>query len=115
LTQSEMCLHLYREVGETRGTAQTLIHLSCCALKKGQSEQARTLYRESLALARGLRDTVYVPGLLCFLGVIATDLREYEEACSLLEESLELARKMDNKQVMTWAFRYLGRIFLLQG
>jgi predicted ATPase/class 3 adenylate cyclase/DNA-binding CsgD family transcriptional regulator len=114
MSQSEMCLQLYREIGETRGTARALIHLSHCALRKGSIEQARTLYRESLGFVKCLSDAVHLPGLLCYLGALATDLGRYEEACLLLQESLDLARKMGNKQVMTWTLRYLGRVFFLQ-
>jgi tetratricopeptide repeat protein len=80
-------------MGDRRGVARVLTHLASLALSDGDSEQARGLFRQSLAIRQDLGD---MPGLASAMenlaGAVATDDAEaaarLHGAAESLRESL---------------------------
>jgi predicted ATPase len=76
---------------------------------------ARSLFEESLALARGLRDPPGVARALNNLGGVASTLGDVENARILYEESAALARELGNQRLLAGTTQNLARIAYFQG
>jgi predicted ATPase/DNA-binding CsgD family transcriptional regulator len=67
------------------------------ARRRGELEQATTLFEESLALQRALGNRSGVAAAVANLGNIAFDFADYDRAVGLFQESLELYRSAGNR------------------
>jgi tetratricopeptide (TPR) repeat protein len=111
----EQSLHLYRMVGDSWWTAQTLGWLGEVNWEAGRYDQARQLAEESLALRRQLGDQEGIANILSLLGWIALTQGQLEEALRLQQESLTLYRKMGLQVLTAGALRNLGAVFIFLG
>ena len=91
-------LILYREVGDTQGTASCLMLLASIAQRKGTHlAVARSLLEESLALGREMEDKWVIAWSLFNLAHLTSILGEYSTGIALFEESLAVHRELGNK------------------
>jgi tetratricopeptide (TPR) repeat protein len=90
----EASLALFRDLGDSHGSARALANLSIVALLQGYAGRARALSEEALALFRELGDEEDIAAQLNDLGVVANRQADPERAVMLLQESLMLARKL---------------------
>jgi hypothetical protein len=88
------CLSLYRAAKETREA----------------HEMAAALLEEGRTLASTNGDRRNLAYLLHFLGMAAISRQSYREARSLLEESQQYHRQMENRQDLVWSSLYLGQV-----
>ena len=109
-------MQLARELGDEREVARCLNNLAELAWKVTRNtEEAVSLYEESIALLRRLGDRIDVP--LRNLARIAEDEHDYERAEALATESLVIAREVgdlkmvrDVSQIIAWARLDQGRM-----
>ncbi len=109
-------MQLARELGDEREVARCLNNLAALAWKVTRdTEEAVSLYEESIALLRRLGDRIDVP--LRNLARIAEDEHNYERAEALATESLVIAREVgdlkmvrDVSQIIAWARLEQGRM-----
>ena len=110
-------LVLYRELGDTRGSASTLSQLAWIAgRKRANFATARSLLEESLALSREVDDKHAIAWTLQSLAEIASIQGEYSRGRALFEEGLAMHRALGNKrgiascleQSALWLFTALG-------
>jgi len=85
------------------------------AFGQGDLARATELFKESLALYRGLEDDAGVAAVLVELGQVARAQGDHDRAAALSEESLDLGRNLDDTRVAAIALSTLGRVELHRG
>jgi tetratricopeptide (TPR) repeat protein len=111
----EGCLALCRELGDERGSANSLSNLGNVARRQGDYARARALHEEGLALRRALGDKNGLAGSLANLGNAADEQGDYARARALHEDSLALRRELCDKRGMAIALNNLGNVANAQG
>ncbi len=84
----EQSLEIFREIGDTRGTAEVLNMLGEIKRAQGDDYVASQLYEESLVLWQSLGDEQYIATVLHNLGRVAEHREDSQRAASLLLDSL---------------------------
>ena len=74
-----------------------LIHQALLYFRKGEFDQARMLYEQSVVILRPTGDQTLLADALIFLGIILHLSGEYERARSLVEEGLVFARAANER------------------
>jgi predicted ATPase/class 3 adenylate cyclase/Tfp pilus assembly protein PilF len=85
------------------------------AHRQGEVEAARSLFKESLEIARELGDSAGIAAAVSSLGRLALTQGVYAEAQILFEESLALSRESGDKRGIAAALNELGRLAQSQG
>jgi predicted ATPase/class 3 adenylate cyclase/Tfp pilus assembly protein PilF len=80
------------------------------AHRQGEYESARSLFKESLGIARELGDEAAIAALASSLGRLALAQGAYAEAQPLFEESLALSREAGDKRGIASALNEMGRL-----
>jgi DNA-binding CsgD family transcriptional regulator/tetratricopeptide (TPR) repeat protein len=111
----EAALALRRELGDTRGIANSLNILGNIAAHQGDYGRAASLHEESLALFRELGDKWRTAILLDNLGVDAGYQGDHERAKALHRESLTLLRELGDRRDMANVLNNLAVRVRLQG
>jgi predicted ATPase/Tfp pilus assembly protein PilF len=111
----EQGLALYRQLGDTIGTARTLTHLARVADEHGDYARATLLQEEALALNRALGDRRGIADSVNHLGWVAYLRGEYERAAALYEESVVLFREAANREGLALSLNGLGCVVVQQG
>ena len=108
----EESLILYREMGDKRGIAQSLLHLGKFIHEnEGDYEGGATFLEEGLSLFRELEDSQGVAALLLFLGDTRLRQGNLEKARVLVEESLTLFQEVVGSKAGEISSLYvLGRV-----
>jgi tetratricopeptide (TPR) repeat protein len=98
--QLEESLTIYRELGDKNGIVITLNNLGMTLKGQGDYAKAQSLYEQSLAIVRKLKDTDgsadspnysrNIAGILNNLGLVASDQGDDVAARRLHEESLAI-------------------------
>ncbi|HLX57584.1 MAG TPA: tetratricopeptide repeat protein, partial [Ktedonobacteraceae bacterium] len=108
-------LALFRQIGDKRGIASSLIRLGQVAKARRNYAAARALLEESLALSKEVDDKGSIADALLLLARAAINQGEYSRARSLLEEGLALSREMGDKWGTAMALYHLARAVFSQG
>ena len=113
---AEESLVLYRDLGDTAGTAFSLHLLEKAARTKGNHTAARSLIEESLVLWKGVGNRERIAWSLFRLARQATEGGEYDRAQSLFEEGLALFKELGNKEgIANSLYRLAELLYLSQG
>jgi predicted ATPase/transcriptional regulator with XRE-family HTH domain len=91
------------------------VHQALLFFRKGELDQARKLYEDSLTILRPIGDQTLLADALIFLGVILHSNGEYQQARSLVEEGLVFARTENERWFEAFAIYNLGYITTLMG
>ncbi len=94
----EESLALFRELGDTPGTALSLLWLGAIGWVTGDLARSRSRLEEALALFRVVDDTWGIAISLEKLASVAVEQGEYSRARFLVEESLALYREVGDKR-----------------
>jgi non-specific serine/threonine protein kinase len=94
----EESLALFRELGDKRGIASSLIQLGVVARIQGDDAAARALLEEGLALSCEVGDKGEMAWSLGSLGGVAFDQGDYALAQARFEESLALSRELRDQK-----------------
>jgi predicted ATPase/DNA-binding SARP family transcriptional activator len=108
-------LSLYREVGDTRGTAAALHSLAWVARRQSDLEQATVYLEESLGLYRALGDKRGIADALGSLAWVAEDQGDYGRQGVLFDECLALYRELGDKRGIADALLGLGWVTFAHG
>ena len=112
---AEESLTLYRELGDTRGTADALRGLGWVARRQSDLEQAAARLEESLGLCRELGDKRGIADALCGLAWVAEDQGDYGRQAALVEECLALYRELGDMRGIPEALLGLGWVTFAHG
>jgi predicted ATPase/class 3 adenylate cyclase len=105
-----------RELGDRRLTMEATYNLGFIPLASEDPESARPLFQDALAIARELDDPEWIVpmmGDLAFVEGVATG--NYAEAIPLLEEAIEMARKLGHRFRLADDLTALGRAYVMTG
>ena len=86
----EESLALYRDLGDTAGTAEALLWLGRAKVWQGAYAQARSLLAESLAMFQAQQNTWMIMWALQSLGDMAFNNAEVPQAQAYFQEALAL-------------------------
>jgi predicted ATPase/DNA-binding SARP family transcriptional activator/DNA-binding CsgD family transcriptional regulator len=106
---------LFRELGDERGVATSLINLGFALLHLGDIERAAALRQEVEALRGEPSDRFMLAWLTTFLGVSALYEEDYERSAALARESLAIYRELGDKRGASLCHIDLGFIELIRG
>jgi predicted ATPase/DNA-binding CsgD family transcriptional regulator len=113
---AEESLALYRDLGDTAGTAFSLHLLEKAVRTKGNHKAARSLIEESLVLWKRVGNKERIAWSLFRLARQATEGGEYDRAQSLFEESLALFKELGNKEgIANSLYRLSELLYISQG
>jgi predicted ATPase len=101
--------------GRTAARAKALIGAGSLACLQGEYAVARSLYKESLTIARELDDKRTIATSLNNLGMVAGYEGNHVTARSLFEESLDIKRELGDKWGITASLNNLGVLAYEQG
>jgi len=109
----EQSVALYRELGEAKGLAASLVNLGFIAVLGERDDiPLLPLLDEAMALRPRLTDGRTIADLLLLDGLIAASRQEWGAGVALHEESLALYREMGDAQGMGMCLGNLGLIAL---
>jgi tetratricopeptide (TPR) repeat protein len=111
---SEEELTLFRNLGDTRGSAFALYNLGLVAYRQGDYGRASALLEEALALFRDLGDTQNIGIALSNLGEVARAQGDYGRASALLAEALVLLQEVSDKWAIADCLERLARVACAQ-
>jgi len=123
LTEGRLCLMELLELTPTgtssmpRTSARTnALHAAgSLAWQQGDYASARSLYAESLGIARELEDRRGIAHALNSLGILASDQGDFPAARSLYAESLRIARELEDRREIALSLNNLGVVAQRQG
>ncbi len=108
-------LHLFRELADKAGMADTLFLLGSSAWARGEYTPARRQLEEAAPLYLGMGEDWKRGRCLTQLARISTMQGQYEQAHELLEESLALYRVLGDKERLGWVLYLQARLLFLSG
>jgi predicted ATPase/DNA-binding SARP family transcriptional activator len=109
------CLSQTGAQARNRVRAGALNYAGMLAFYLGDSASARTLYDESLAIFRELRDKNGIAYCLNCLGIVARNQGDYASARILYEESLAIQRELGDRNGLASSLNNLGNAVRNQG
>jgi tetratricopeptide (TPR) repeat protein len=112
----EESLAIWRELGDRRGIARTLLALGNAVYSQGNELAAESLYGQSLTIERELGDQRAIAIVLNNLGMVAAYYRsDYLAARRLHEEALAIRRELGDRWGVASSLLNLGSIASEQG
>ena len=117
----ERAERLFRQQGDTRGLAQSLVRTANVAFRLGEVERARQLVGESIVLLLGLSETIGteaqrdLAAARLLLGRQLKRARRLGEANAVFSEALATTRRIDDPQAAGALLLELGHLRLLEG
>jgi predicted ATPase/class 3 adenylate cyclase len=112
---TEASLALWRELGDSWGTARTLNNLGYEAYLQGDLDRAVSLLDEGVALARSAGDRLVLGYIVDSRGVVAEAQGDLERATDLYREALALAQQVSAPLVEAFALSSLAGMAARQG
>jgi predicted ATPase len=103
-------LTLYRELGDERGVAWSLLCLGAQEVEQGDYERAKQLFEDALTLSRKTGDERTVGYALHNLGEVARIGGEYKRAKTRGMEALAVFREMDDEWCVARTLSWLGMV-----
>jgi tetratricopeptide (TPR) repeat protein len=110
-------LKIARDIDNQSLIAHSLHFLAYAAGWQGHYEESKVLFQECLPLYRQLPEVtpIQLTRLLNNLAIVHKRLGEFDEAIELLQETLELKRKLDDELGLPSSLANLGNLLILQG
>jgi non-specific serine/threonine protein kinase len=108
-------LALFRELGDRRGVATSLVNLGFAALHLGDKERASALCQQVETLRGETLDRWTLAWLTTYLGLSALYEGDYERSGALSTESLAIYRELGDKRGISLSHIDLGFIELIRG
>jgi tetratricopeptide (TPR) repeat protein len=103
-------LAMFEEVGDERGTVETLYRLGVVTAQMGDYPEAQHYYQNSLTRSRKLGRREVIMFCLTELGYIEWACGNYQAAEERCQESLTLSKEIGYPSYEATTLRYLGRI-----
>lgn len=105
----------YQELGETRGLAETLLHLGLSLAYVQRFSEARTLMKQSIALSRETDDTWLLGHAQDSLSRLAWEQGDIETTRVLAEKNLQLAPLLGDIRAQISPRKLLATLALVEG
>lgn len=117
--ESEKAALVARQLAEEEqnrwGTAEAVNYLGNVAQERGQHDEAKELYEESLRIRREIGYEYGIATSLNNLALVASHLGRYDEAEELHRQSLEMKREMGDRLGVANSLYNLGGVAYAQG
>ncbi|HZI20242.1 MAG TPA: toll/interleukin-1 receptor domain-containing protein [Pyrinomonadaceae bacterium] len=110
ISTGEQALHAARLQQDESAVARFAHNLAVIYLRRGEVEEARRLYGESLEINKKLGNQSGIAITLHDLGRLTQNTGEMEEARRLYDESLEIAKRLGDQSGIASTLRGLGSL-----
>ncbi|GHO60993.1 tetratricopeptide repeat protein [Ktedonobacter robiniae] len=105
-------LHLANQLKNLPGKAYVLLALGEVERLHGNRQGAQTYYSQCLELAQRMNDKLTRTRILCAQGRLALEQQEYQLACTLLQESIQLAWQTGNHVALAGELESVAQLCL---
>ena len=112
---SQEMLEIFRQENERFYLSEYLYSMSGSASARGDTSNAETYVKASLAISREIEDFDGISGRVNALGEYALRAGDYSTAEALFREGIEASRKVKNRHSETFSHVSLSQIALAQG
>jgi CHAT domain-containing protein/Tfp pilus assembly protein PilF len=107
----EEALKLYRQAGDNRGQALSLLCLGRVYSDLGEKQKALEYYSQSLPQSRTVGDRVLEATALNNIGQVYLELRENQKALEYYSQSLPLFRAVGDRSGEALIFNNIGQVY----
>lgn len=114
LTLAERALRVAREVGYAGGQARAL-HVMAVVHGEANPRDARDCLERALVVAKQVGNPRFVATIVQFLGAAQALCGDIEGGRALLDESVTMARDLDDRYLETFSLLYLSKLFVATG
>ncbi|MCP9972074.1 NB-ARC domain-containing protein [Actinomadura madurae] len=114
LELAERALRVAREAGYVAGEARAL-HVTAVVHGEGAPQSALECLEQALVVAEELGNPRFVATIVQFLGAARALCGDIEAGRRLLEESIVMARDLDDRYVEAFSLLYLAKLFVATG
>ena len=114
LALAERALRKAREAGYLGGEARAL-HVMAVAHGEGAPREARVCLERGLAVAKKVGNPRMIATTLQFLGAAHALCGDVSDGKELLDESIVMARDLDDRYLETFSLLYLAKLFVATG
>ncbi len=111
LTQLTLC----RRASYSKGEIEALKILGNLYQNKGDFTKASNYYNQAYDLAKKVKLTTALPGILNNIGLVFMNQGKYSEALSKYFETLKLAEEQNNRSVQAAALNNIATVYFYQG
>jgi tetratricopeptide (TPR) repeat protein len=108
----ENALELRKEIGYEDGVVTSIVNLGNVAMSQGKINQASDLFSDVNLEDQSERDEAQ---LLCSRGVNEMQKANIPKALNLINKSLEIRNKINDKTGQAECYNYLGTAYMMQG
>jgi predicted ATPase/DNA-binding NarL/FixJ family response regulator len=115
IARCEESLAIYRDLGDTQGSASVLRTIGLLVWDGGDPRRGRTLFEESLGLSRANGDRLEIARTLATTGCLALVGADRARARACLDESLALYRELGDRRSIAVALGNLGHLAFDEG
>ncbi|MEG4805948.1 tetratricopeptide repeat protein [Microcoleus sp. F8-D1] len=111
IVKLEEALKLYREAGDNRGQALSLLGLGSVCSDLGEKQKALEYYSQSLTLFRAAGDRSLEATILNNIGLVYSELGEKQKALEYYSQSLPLFRAVGNRSGEAGTLNNIGKVY----
>lgn len=106
------CVKLYRELGDSVGVMTAYCSYGLLFAQKGDESKAIDFYDRGLKIAKELNNERYEGGFLSNMGTAGIN---YDFRIECLQKSIDIAWKIDDKDILSVAYFNLAEIMMIKG
>ncbi|MEG3890075.1 CHAT domain-containing protein [Microcoleus sp. Z1_A1] len=111
IVKLEEALKLYREAGDNRGQALSLLGLGSIYSALGEQQKALEYYSQSLPLYRAVGNRHGEATTLTNIGKVYSDLGEQQKALEYYSQSLPLFRAVGSRRGEAYTVNNIGKVY----
>ncbi|MEG4106708.1 tetratricopeptide repeat protein [Microcoleus sp. S13_C5] len=115
IVKCEEALKLFRQAGDNRGQALSLLGLAKIYLDLGEKQKALEYWSQSLPLSRTLGDRRWEATALTSIGTVYDELGEKQKALEYYNQSLSLKRAIGDRSGEARTLTSIGTVYLQLG
>ncbi|HEV7857887.1 MAG TPA: toll/interleukin-1 receptor domain-containing protein [Pyrinomonadaceae bacterium] len=113
--RNKQALNAARNSAVEREIAAFTHNVAAMYQERGEVEEARKLYDESLAISKKLGNQILIASTLHQLGKLAQEQGKLEEARKVYDESLQISKKLGNQNIIANTLHHLAAISQAEG
>jgi predicted ATPase/DNA-binding SARP family transcriptional activator len=106
----ERSVRRYRELGDRRAMANSIMHMGMVAFRQGRYDESRGFFEEAISIQRSLDDRRLLSLSLNNLGCLVVETGHSDEGVRCLREGLRLAAGVGDSFSAVWLLNNLGRM-----
>jgi len=111
----EKGISLWEKVGDRHGQANVLLDMGKVEQSYGNFAESEEYLKKSLAVFKELKAKGYIQKLTKYMGDAALGLKNYDQALKHYEESVQLAHRVGQGDIISYVYHFVGYAALHTG